>query len=361
LIIRHGDRAPANVCWKDGPSWDCQNFGHIGKSTSESYTFDSFYLRNEIPGTCEKGQLTSKGYEQHLKNGAFLRDLYINQQSFLPLLWNPNHFYLRTTHYQRTKLSAKALMEGLYPIKNTDPNYVQNTIDFITRDSEQENMMDNSLLCPILDILEEDVKNSEEVMEFQKTVNDPLLKELVDIFGWSTEKSILNVFDCFQTHACHGMKFPDQMSTDFYNKVRDNLIWLTKATNTAQRQNYTYAQIAIASFLQDILDLLHSVHSNTSSVKFALYSGHDTTLLPLLISYDIWDGQWPSYASLLRIELLSDPQNGKNFVRLVYNNECLRLPGCEYRELCPYEEFREITLKIVGAMALCNKTEIIKT
>jgi len=247
-------------------------------------------------------------------------------------------------------------MEGLYPINNSDSSSEENMINLITGDTEKENMYANSAFCPILGKIDSEVKNSAEMQEFEKTVNAPLLKELADIFGWSPQKRIVEIFDCFQAHACHGMEFPEEMTSEFYSQIRDNLLYVTKANNNAQRQNFTYAQIAIASFLQDVLDLLHSVHSNTSSVKFALYSGHDSTIFPFLKAYDVWDGQWPSYASLLQIEMLSDFQNGRNFVRLVYKNQPLRLPACDLVELCPYEKFREITLRIVGAAALCSQT-----
>lgn len=39
--------------------------------------------------------------------------------------------------------------------------------------------------------------------------------------------------------------------------------------------------------------------------RMALYSGHDTTVMPLLASLgdDVWDGTWAPYASMLVIEV----------------------------------------------------------
>jgi ubiquitin-like domain-containing CTD phosphatase 1 len=39
--------------------------------------------------------------------------------------------------------------------------------------------------------------------------------------------------------------------------------------------------------------------------KLALFSGHDTTLAPLLVSLgpNVWNGEWPPYASMLIIEI----------------------------------------------------------
>jgi len=172
--------------------------------------------------------------------------------------------------------------------------------------------------------------------------------------GGQPKKKPLIIYDCFQCHACHGMEFPDKMTPEIYSQVREYVLWLHNEFYTTQRQTYTFAQIVIGSFVQDILDVLHSVHSGNSSVKLALYSGHDTTIIPLLEAYHVWKGQWPSYASLLQIELLSDSKNN-NFVRLIYRNEPLRLPECEFMEMCPYEKFREISLQIESAAPLCEK------
>jgi len=297
-------------------------------------------------------QKIEQGYEQQLQNGAFLRELYVNQQLFLPYYWNPDEFYVRTTNYQRTRLSAQGLIEGLYPINMSVPNCTEYTIHFITGDTEQENMYINSEFCPKLSVIESEVKNSAEVEEYERMVSDPLLKKLGDVFVWRKAMSIDRIFDCFETHACHKLEFPEKMSPDLFSQVKATLLWFTKTINNAQLQNYTYSQIAIASFLKDILNSLESVHSGTSPVKFSLYSGHDSTIHPLLMAYQVWDGKWPSYASLVQIEMLYNDSG--EFVRLIYNNEVLRLPECEYMDLCPYEKFREMTMKIIDAAVLCE-------
>ncbi len=35
----------------------------------------------------------------------------------------------------------------------------------------------------------------------------------------------------------------------------------------------------------------------------ALYSAHDTTLVPLLLAFDVFDHKWPHYSSSLAFEL----------------------------------------------------------
>lgn len=37
--------------------------------------------------------------------------------------------------------------------------------------------------------------------------------------------------------------------------------------------------------------------------KLCLYSGHDTTILPLLVALDVFDGTWPDFCANLAFEL----------------------------------------------------------
>lgn len=39
------------------------------------------------------------------------------------------------------------------------------------------------------------------------------------------------------------------------------------------------------------------------SSKLNIYSGHDDTVISLLVSLGIWDGVWPPYASMFIIEV----------------------------------------------------------
>jgi len=85
--------------------------------------------------------------------------------------------------------------------------------------------------------------------------------------------------------------------------------------------------------------------------KLAIFSGHDTTLMPLLASLGprVFDGAWPPYASMIAIEMhqvnLDGTKDKQLFktdyaFRLVYNGQVItsRMDGCpENTELCDAE------------------------
>mmetsp|Transcript_23792 Transcript_23792/g.42803 ORF Transcript_23792/g.42803 Transcript_23792/m.42803 type:complete len:300 (-) Transcript_23792:716-1615(-) len=96
-----------------------------------------------------------------------------------------------------------------------------------------------------------------------------------------------------------------------------------------------------------IVDSANNPSSGTSLPKLALFSGHDTTLMPLLATLGdkVWSGtDWPPYASMIQIEIheITNLNEGSDFpsgyaFRLVYNGAVLteRIDGCAAdSELC---------------------------
>jgi ubiquitin-like domain-containing CTD phosphatase 1 len=63
-----------------------------------------------------------------------------------------------------------------------------------------------------------------------------------------------------------------------------------------------------AEIMSNILPIVNKTRDdemNMSPPKMALFMGHDTTILPLLISLstDLWDGKWAPYAAMMNIEV----------------------------------------------------------
>ena len=72
-----------------------------------------------------------------------------------------------------------------------------------------------------------------------------------------------------------------------------------------------------------------------------IYSGHDTTVAPILHTLGVFNGLAPPYASAILVELLDT--NGLH-VKISYRNDSstsafpLTIPGCSH--LCPLEKFK---------------------
>ena len=63
-------------------------------------------------------------------------------------------------------------------------------------------------------------------------------------------------------------------------------------------------------------------------------------MLPLLVTLQVDNGVWPSYASMILIELYKTTTSTSGFsVRVVYNGKVLSLPFCAGSSLCDYKTF----------------------
>lgn len=60
-----------------------------------------------------------------------------------------------------------------------------------------------------------------------------------------------------------------------------------------------------AEMVANILPIIDADDRTPPPNRLALFSGHDTTIMPLLISLgpNVWDGTWPPYASMMIIEV----------------------------------------------------------
>ncbi|CAM9307241.1 unnamed protein product, partial [Laminaria digitata] len=71
------------------------------------------------------------------------------------------------------------------------------------------------------------------------------------------------------------------------------------------------AALSLYPFTREILTNMRDVLSGKSAMKFALFSGHDTVIAPLLAALGAYDCRWPPYASHVAFELWSKPSQGK--------------------------------------------------
>jgi len=163
------------------------------------------------------------------------------------------------------------------------------------------------------------------------------------------------VQDCFITHSCHGYEFPAGLTQDIYNAAMADEIWTYGAMmNFTSPGGNNMATLAMSMFVQDVMaEINNALYS--SGRRFALFAGHDTSVLPFLRAFNVWDGLWPRYASMIRVEIWESKSNQGSFsVRLIYNDKELALPGCGNVSPCPFATFSKIAAKIIASQAECN-------
>mmetsp|Transcript_3972 Transcript_3972/g.9729 ORF Transcript_3972/g.9729 Transcript_3972/m.9729 type:complete len:707 (+) Transcript_3972:50-2170(+) len=365
------------------------------RSSSTSSVFTPY--KNHLNGTCQKGQLIQQGYDQQVTNGQILRNRYIKdgtrrrqQEDQEPPIDGDDRLILfdastvdttgdypfssrnlryRSDDDQRTVASGQVLLKSLFGpevqtfvTKHNGTN--QPIIDHHTADRHldvlSEDRVDNDVCTEIFEKLELQAIQSDEYKAFNQSDESVLMRQLID-----EELSHPNSFtqDCMMTAICTDRLIPDvindyagEISTDStasddpreendndpytrkfgrnrFVRLRDYLI--QREMMIYRFNDSEYAKRDMSALWMEILDHINPVMDpNQDHVKMSLYSGHDSTIIPLMASLGgkMWNNtDFPYYASMMIIEIhkvVNDVSEKPTFpsgfaFRLVYNGRVL--------------------------------------
>ncbi|KAJ2745253.1 hypothetical protein GGI20_002321 [Coemansia sp. BCRC 34301] len=282
--------------------------------------------------TCAFGQLTDVGRQSLTALGAHMRALYVDALGFLPAVPRSGDgngptedLYLRSTSYSRAFESLQHALGGMYP--NLPANSTLFRIN--VRPISRENIIPD-YWCKIMDRLHKEsaVKSIEIFAKDYAALHKevmliPSLRELFEAeFKRRMEHAALYVWDTVSSARAHGLPLPKEIDDDFIARVSRMAAagYLHASTQSAQ-----LARMQIGTLVRELADNVVSaveadrgvLASKCQPPKMSIYSGHDTTVGPLLaLLGDAFDGSpllktaagpmWPPFASSLRIELLKD-------------------------------------------------------
>jgi acid phosphatase len=354
VLVRHGARTPVvGVCPKDNSIWTCSDMTNAEKPSANNG--NTLYIKNWIPnrnfynGNCGRGVLTKRGYDQHIRNGQYLKSTFstflpsrINKQSF------ESKFYVRSTNVPRTFLSAESLLTGLYPPSTRDGDF---NININTIDETNENLFENSFICPKVGIYSSAYRNSPMFINHTKEVTAPLYKKIANILQISENQiSGPALFDCWIADICHGFQIPPGINESVLMELMKEGEW-QYGNNYNYPSRSEYSKVGIGLFFADFLSVFEEVRTNPkNNMSFVLYAAHDTTIMPLLNALNIWDGVWPTFAAFIITEYYDGPSPT---VRMIYNGKPLIIPECG-SEFCPYTKYQELLSKLIPTEKDCS-------
>lgn len=144
--------------------------------------------------------------------------------------------------------------------------------------------------------------------------------------------------DCMMSTVCSNREIPSvgpTMTSSLFEQAINYTEF--KYAYLATYNKSEYSQIALGRIVYDIKTRIEYAINSTDYNNFVLYSGHDTTIMPLLagILGDNWDRKWASYASMVSIEIYnSSIQGNSDLFRIIYNGVQQQVPGCQKTGLC---------------------------
>ncbi|KAJ2034329.1 hypothetical protein GGH92_003991 [Coemansia sp. RSA 2673] len=333
--------SPNSETDKDGNSYQ-QWYNYMFKS--ENYKNTSIFPKDNLSkahgndksqftaDTCAFGQLTDVGRQSLTALGSHMRALYMDALGFLPAVPRPGDnneptedLYLRTSSYSRAFESLQHALGGMYPnLPANSPLFRINV-----RPRNRENLYPD-YHCEITNRLHtekaiESIKLfAEDYATLHKDIPQiPSLREPFEVeLKRRTAHGSLFVWDTTSSMRSHGLPLPKEIDDELIARL-SNMSAVEYLHPTMRSIQLARMQIGplVGELADNVVGVVEAdrgiVTGKQRPPKMSIYSGHDTTVGPLLAVFgDDLAGSpslatsatpmWPPFASSLRIELLKD-------------------------------------------------------
>jgi Histidine phosphatase superfamily (branch 2) len=367
-------------------------------------------MSNYLNGTCQVGQLLEPGYEQELRNGQFLRSAYVytegtfDHDKRMRLLgvgsqangnvWD--HVHYRVDDESRTTQSGQVILQGLFGPEMTAYFAQHQSLPVIplhTADYNRDVLEPNEDVCPRLTEIRTRNEASSEYKAYNQSDEAVLLRRFQQqVLRIPDRSRDMDAIDCLMTTMCTDRPLPDavndyrpaataelQNKTAWSEEYGHDLLQRLYEFETklfvlnAIAENAEYSKLGMSFLWDEIMTKLNAhVRRNNRSVnhnnngsddssfpheKLLLIAGHDTTIIPLLATLGVWnDTTWPTYASMILLELHQLNIDGKTSrkvfrsdyaFRLIYNGAVItpQIPKCPLDlELCDISILQELVV-----------------
>jgi hypothetical protein len=369
VIMRHGARTPVHnaSCWKGygAEPWTCPPSTYLAADRAtnvELLTFEQVYdalqfpqynLSNFLIGTCQIGQLLEQGIQQQLTNGLHLRRAYMEDSSpknlHLPLGGSLDKaVYFRSDDEQRTLQSGQLLLQAMLGNELEESG----GLTIHTADYTRDIVGDHEALCPRLAEIRERFYRTREFRIFNESDDANELRQFQqDVLG-----STGDISDCLLTTICSDRELHPKINdyegennseTSMFSRLLG--FYVQQKTMLATFDFAEYSKLVSGPLRAEIMENIQTfVESGgeTYVPPFALFSSHDSTIMAILASMDMFDEQWPTYASMLVIEIHEINLDGRKDpalytsdfgFRMIYNGKVItdQMKGCPRgQEIC---------------------------
>ena len=350
IFVRHGDRTPFYYlpgnkfepyeCNID-PGFDNTDkklesyvptmIKYTGKQKAASY-FKNWAIFPNRP-LCGDTTLTKTGAVQMLKTGQHIGEKYLNQ---IALFDNntalTSQIYTRSSETSRTYQSAVAFLYGFLPLgafNLTNLRIHHSGPTFCSPVHSRQKRCH----CAFANILEHKIRDIRRQFIETNTNATELLKTIENLFDYTihTFHSFVILMDAFSFHACHHQPNPCSawdstkcLTGDHYQQIwqlfdKEGLHLLLNSQDYLKKLfhlNLYPVMVEMANRMK------HHLEGKDTQEKLVLYSGHDTTVMPLLHILGLYEGKWVRYAARVVIELYKARDNDdkhKHYVRILYD------------------------------------------
>uniref|UniRef100_H2THN8 Lysosomal acid phosphatase n=1 Tax=Takifugu rubripes TaxID=31033 RepID=H2THN8_TAKRU len=321
-------------------------FRHGDRSPIRAYPTDPYQEKDWPQGF---GQLSQKGMRQHYELGSFLRNRY---KGFLNESYERHEISVRSTDYDRTLMSAEANLAGLYPPPSQQtfkPDLKWQPIPVHTVPLSEDRLLSFPIgECPRYKQLMEETEHTEEFVNITKKYEDTIEWVRNKTGQNDTDvKSVWSVYDTLFCESQHNLTLPDWVTPDVLEKLevlRDFSLEVPFGIYKQQEKSRLQGGVLLGEIVKNLSKM--ATPDPKQRLKMMMLSAHDTTVIALQVSLDVFNRKQPPYAACHIFELYTN-DNGSASVMMFYRNDStvdpypVQLPGCALD--CPLEDFVRIT------------------
>ncbi|KAL1925089.1 uncharacterized protein VTP21DRAFT_4743 [Calcarisporiella thermophila] len=367
IVHRHGERTPVRKRLEDKitPVWnlchaakefqaiiqrDVIRTEHLSDSSSNKMGLESFSYKRMVlgpdgrrmkDGDCFLGQLTDIGRSSMTKLGTRLREIYVDKLKFLDTsLDGPETLFIRSTDFVRTLESVQHLADGLYPAGTRPKDFV---LEVYTRNAFDENLYINRNCARLKDLTEQFYRAAVEITEKRlQEVSKKLSGLGLGEIRLDSHPSASGLLDSAVAAKANGIPIPQELEDVIEDlHIVNTIEWFYGFTQSQEMR-----RLGIGRLLGEITGRIEDKvrdDESTKKLKLAIYSGHDTTVGPLLTTLGGFDNKFPPFNSVILIELfraqprptdswwrgLWSKEEDQYYVRVRYNDQVVQVPECK--------------------------------
>lgn len=311
LVFRHGDRAPAapGASGSSEAETEREAWSSTLPSADLAENLDKAFPVKSKASVPPKGtdakpfeMLTSLGGQQLQDFGQRLRQHY----GLLPM-------EVAASNYRRTQQSAQFFLLGyqcggaLESLNaNLEPVLVRDTKDCVINAANR--YWDD--LLPLLKRIEVAEKfaakeEAEGLSDVKEQLNAmPLFGadgQMPGRFSWLYAWDVLT---CLRAHQELPKLETLHSLMHLQPKAAQQVLWRW----TKYYEDPEVLRMTSGDLLQEVSMQMENCTHDDKPAKLVVYSGHDTTLIPVLKALSLWDGTWPTFAAEMRLELWKMPE-----------------------------------------------------
>ncbi|GMT32911.1 hypothetical protein PFISCL1PPCAC_24208, partial [Pristionchus fissidentatus] len=298
-VWRHGDRIPTS-------------------------TYPSDPYQEEFWGV-PWGELTTRGQKQHFQQGQRLRKVYVEEYGLISGTYNRNETVVRSSDYPRCIQSAMSNLAGFYIGSPTHPMDVDGwpsgwtPIPIHTVPQSEDRLME----CPVSN---KDLPCTVVTKHFNDRIRKRNFEDYVAsqwkliaailLNGGDTKESefetLAHIYQAISVEKGYfGLPLPDWITDDIYNGLEEAVEtgqdYVVGGAGFDYPEDEVMVRLRGGFLLKEWIDNMQSVINGTNGLHYQAYSGHDYTLVSLLMVLNaktaILGLKNPEYAAVVACEL----------------------------------------------------------